>query len=47
MRITLEPSKFEHILRVALIGDNKTLLENCSVDFCDTGIVVKIEVTIQ
>ena len=41
MRITLEPSKFEHILRVALIGDNKTLLEKCTVELRDTGIVVK------
>lgn len=41
MKIVLPPSKFEHILRVVLISDNKSLLEKCQVVFKKEGLSVK------
>lgn len=41
MKIVLPPSKFEHILRVALISDSKSLLEKCPVVFKKNGLSIK------
>jgi len=41
LKIKIEPSKFEHILRVALISDTKSLLEKCPVEFKKSGLAIK------
>jgi hypothetical protein len=41
MKIVLPPSKFEHILRVVLISDSKSLLEKCTVVFKKEGLSIK------
>lgn len=41
MKIVLPPAKFEHILRVALISDSKSLLEKCPVVFKKNGLSIK------